>query len=174
MIGHSEAYHLLYNIYKTKNITEKEIKEIHRLLYYRIDEKNAGQYRTVQVIISGSEFMLPAPDKVPGLMKRFVKKIPSMREEHHPIEFAVLLHKEFIDILPFIDGNGRTARLLMNLALLQEGYAITIIPPILRSDYIQSLELLHKGDDISFTNFISTMVYESQKDYLRLIKSFSQ
>ena len=170
-VGHSEAYDLLYNIYQTKNITEEEIKEIHRLIYYRIDDKKAGQYRTEQVIITGSEYILPTPDKVPDLMKKFIKKIPSMREEYHVIEFAAMLHKEFIEIHPFVDGNGRTARLLMNLALLQEDYAITIIPPILRSDYIQSLELAHKGENRSFINFISSMVYESQKEYLRLLKS---
>ncbi len=170
-IGHSEAYDLLYSIYQTKKIAEKDIKEIHRLFYHRIDDKEAGQYRTVQVIISGSEYILPTPDKVPNLMKKFTKKIPLMREQYHPIEFAAILHKEFVEIHPFIDGNGRTARLLMNLAFMQEGYAITIIPPILRSDYIQSLELAHKGNNQVFINFISSMVYESQKEYLKLLKS---
>ncbi len=170
-LGHSEAYDLLYTLYQSKEITEKEIKELHRLFFRRIDETNAGKYRTEQVIVSGSEFEPPTPNKVSALMKKLVKSIPSMRENYHPIEFAALLHKDFVEIHPFIDGNGRTARLLMNLALLQDSYIITLIPPTLRGEYISCLELSHKGDSKPFINFISAMVYETQKDYLRLLKS---
>ena len=170
-IGHGEAYDLLYNLYQSREITEKEIKELHRLFYHRVDETHAGKYRTEQVIISGSEFEPPPPNKVPSLMKKFIKSIPAMREKYHPVEFAALLHKDFVTIHPFVDGNGRTARLLMNLALLQDSYVITLIPPILRREYIRCLELSHKGDNKSFINFISAMVYETQKDYLRLLKS---
>ena len=74
-------------------------------------------------------------------------------------------------IHPFIDGNGRTARLLMNLALIQPGYVITIIPPVIRHNYINAISKSQTaGDDVLFVNFISSMVYESHKDYLRLLK----
>jgi len=173
-IGHSEAYDLLHTFAQTKTITEKDIKELHRMFYYRIDEANAGEYRKKRVIISGSEFEPPAPNKVSALMKKLVKAVPSMREQYHPVEFAALFHKEFVEIHPFIDGNGRTARLLMNLSLLQDGYVITLIPPVLRSEYIRYLESSHKGNITPFINFISSMVYESQRDYLRLLQAVEE
>ena len=96
-------------------------------------------------------------------MQKFVDSMASMRQKLHPVEFAALLHKELVSIHPFVDGNGRTARLVMNLALLQNGYVVTIIPPILRADYINLLKLtqVEPKDDKPFINFISTMVYES-------------
>ncbi len=87
-----------------------------------------------------------------------------------------MIYKGLVDIHPFIDGNARTARLLMNLALFQEGYSITIIPPILRAEYIMLLKKAQTGsqDVTGFVNFISTMVYESTKDYLRLLQALSE
>ncbi|MDR1931842.1 MAG: Fic family protein, partial [Spirochaetales bacterium] len=75
---------------------------------------------------------------------------------------------------PFIDGNGRTARLVMNLSLLQSGYPIIIIPPILRNDYISTIRLANKGDLQPFFDFILNVEYESAKDYLRLLKYFNE
>ena len=96
-----------------------------------------------------------------------------MKIEMHPIEFAAMLHAIFVNIHPFIDGNGRVARLLMNLALLQAGYNITIIPPVVRADYIRTLQETNHNIFEYFINFISEMVLESQKEYLRIIKSLS-
>jgi len=69
---------------------------------------------------------------------------------------------------PFVDGNGRVARLIMNLCLLRSGYTIAIIPPILRGEYISLLEKAHR-DDRDFVRFIAERVKETQKDYLRLL-----
>lgn len=171
--GHSEAYNLLYSLAKNKEITEKDILDLHRLFYYRIDEKNAGKYRKEKVIITGTEFIPPPPLKLSGLMKKFVRNIPLMRKKYHPVEFSALIHKEFVTIHPFVDGNGRTARLLMNLALLQSGYVITIIPPVLRNYYISAIgkTQIEPVDNTTFVNFISAMVYESMKDYMRLLNA---
>ncbi|MDI6734689.1 MAG: Fic family protein [bacterium] len=169
--GHSEAYNLLLEIVKDREIKEKDILDLHYLFYYRIDKENAGRYRKEKVIITGSSYLPPLPNKVSALMKRFIEEIPIMKEGHHPIECAALLHKEFVAIHPFVDGNGRVARLLMNLALLQEEYTITIIPPVKRVDYINFLEIAHtKKDTRPFINFISCMVYESLKEYLIIIR----
>ncbi|MCK5146298.1 Fic family protein [bacterium] len=171
-IGHAEAFDFLYNIVGNKIIIEKDIKKLHQLFYYRIDKTNAGAYRKLKVFISGTKFVPPAPEKVPELMQTFAKKIPEIQKEYHPIEFAALIHKEIVDIHPFVDGNGRTARLLMNLALLQAGYVVTIIPPIRRADYIASIvkSQVNPKDDTSFKRLIAEMVLESQKDYLRMLK----
>jgi Fic family protein len=169
-LGHSEAYDLLYNLAKGKEITEANIKELHRLFYYRIDEKQAGKYRKHKVIITGTTFIPPAPELIPDLMKSFVNNIPAYRKELHPVEFAAIIHKELVIIHPFLDGNGRAARLIMNLALLQAGYPIAVIPPVLRREYLNSLNLIHQGKEKPFINFIAGVCYESSKEYLRLLE----
>ena len=170
--GHSEAFDAVYKLAEKKTLTEKDILNIHRLFYYRLDKDNAGKYRKVPVIITGTDYVPPAPGNVLGLMKRFVAKLPAMRRKLHPVIYAAKIHIEMVNIHPFVDGNGRTARLLMNLALFQAGYTITIIPPILRSDYIGLVKRSQTGkkEDTEFVNFMSAMVYESTKDYLRLLK----
>ena len=169
-LGHSESYDLLYRLAKNQGITEANIRELHRLFYYRIDERQAGKYRTQRVIITGTDFIPPAPDRIPDLMKAFVAGIEETMVKHHPVECAAIIHKDLVTIHPFIDGNGRTARLLMNLALLQAGYPLAIIPPILRQDYLDTLNKTHKGDNGPFINFIANVCYESAKEYSRLLE----
>lgn len=172
--GHSEAFDLLYRLAKRTEITERDILELHRLFFYRIDKRNAGRYRRQTVIITGSTLSLPTPSELKETMGRFVEQIPAMRESLHPVKFAAWLHIRLATIHPFIDGNGRAARLLMNLALLQGGYPITIIPPILRADYIEALKTSNQGDERPFVNFVSSMVWEAQRDYLRLLNSLDR
>ena len=169
-LGHSEAYDLLYDLAKGKDITEANIKALHRLFYYRIDEKQAGKYRKHKVIITGTDFIPPAPERIPDLMKIFTDKIPEYRKKFHPVEFAAIIHKELVMIHPFIDGNGRAARLLMNLALLQAGYPIAVIPPVLRREYLNSLNMIHQGKEKPFISLIAGVCYESSKEYLRLLE----
>lgn len=172
-IGHSEAFDLLYKLAQNHDITEDDILGLHRLFYYRIDADTAGTYRERNVIITGTDFTPPAPAAVPLAMQEFFGNLPSLRKLH-PVEYAAMLHLHFVNIHPFIDGNGRTARLLMNLALLQAGYPITIIPPIIRGDYISALRDSNKGDNQPFINFISCCVWESQREYLRLLESLDR
>jgi Fic family protein len=167
-IGHSEAFDLMYKLADSRNISEADILGLHRLFYYRIESDFAGKYRERNVIITGTDFTPPPPADVPLAMQEFLNHIPELRQLH-PVEYAAMLHLTLVTIHPFIDGNGRTARLLMNLALLQAGYPITIIPPIIRSDYISTLRDAHKGNNQPFIDFISCCVWESQKDYLRLL-----
>jgi len=171
VLGHSDAYDLLYDLATNKEITEKEILQLHHLFYKSINEEKAGAYRDCNVIITGSEFELPKYKDVPKLMKEFVGNLPKMKEQYHPVEFAARLHERLVTIHPFVDGSGRAARLLMNLALLQAGYNVTIIPPVVRNDYIMALqEAQINNNKESFVNFISEMVLESQKEYLKIIE----
>ncbi len=171
-VGHAEAFDFLYRIAKNRSISEEEIKKLHQLFYMHIDPTKAGCYRTIPVFVTGSKYPLPAPKELSHLMGECVLRMERMRKEKHPAEAAALIHKEFVFIHPFIDGNGRVARLLMNLFLLQEGFNIVIIPPAVRSEYIENLEKAHT-DDRLFVQFIARMVKECQKDYLRLIANFS-
>lgn len=175
VIGNSNAYDLLFDI-ASRNvpISEDIILELHKMLYSNIDEKNAGKYRSCNVLITGSEYELPKYQELPGLMSEFVQNAETNRRKMHPVEFAAWLHERLVSIHPFIDGNGRTARLLMNLALLNAGYNIITIPPVVRNDYIAGLqEAQMENNVIPFTNFISEMVLESQKEYLKIIERLS-
>jgi Fic family protein len=171
VVGHSDAFTLILNLAtRTTTITEKDILELHKLFYFRIDAQNAGTYRQQPVYISGTDTILPPPSKVPQLMKELATTIPQLHKDHHPVEYAALLHLNLVQIHPFIDGNGRTARLLMNLALLQTGYFIAIISPVIRREYHASIRACTTKDLSPFTTFIAQMVYESGKDYQRMIK----
>ncbi len=167
--GHAKAYDYIYTIAQGKMFSEEHIKTIHRLFFSLIDIEKAGIYRQERVIITGSAYPTPAPDKIPNLMSAFVRWLVQKENKLHPVEFAALAHKQFVFIHPFIDGNGRVARLLMNLCLIRKGYTIGIIPPILRQEYISFLEKAHK-DDKPFVKFITERVEETQKDLIRLFK----
>ncbi|MFO7983543.1 MAG: Fic family protein [Desulfuromonadales bacterium] len=172
-VGHAEAFDLIYRLAKRREITEAEILEMHRLFFYRIDPVEAGHYRKEPAIITGATIELPPPSKIKAAMEKLVADIPNLRATAHPVEFAALLHLRLVTIHPFTDGNGRTARLLMNLALLQDGFPITIIPPVVRPAYIEALKASNAGDSRPFVNLVSNMVYEAQRDYLRLFKALT-
>lgn len=173
-IGHSEAFDRIYKLAKRACITEADILDLHRLFYYRIDSEKAGKYRNANIIVSGTDFIFPPPSEIPELMRSFVEEISYHRKKKHPVEFAAYLHIRLVTIHPFVDGNGRTARLLMNLALMQEGYPITIIPPVIRGDYIAAVRESNKGKNRQFINLVSCMVYEAQREYVRLFESLER
>jgi len=166
--GHAKAYDLLYKLTKDEPVTEENILKLHRLFYGQIDKTNAGAWRRVRVFISGSRRVLPAPEKVPGLMTAFVKWMAQNEGKLHPVEFAALVHQKFVYIHPFVDGNGRVARLLMNLALMRAGWTLAIIPPICRHEYIATLEKAGRMP-APFVRFIRDRVCETQKELLRLM-----
>lgn len=171
-IGHSRAYDKMYDLSsEVRDITEEEIKKLHRLFYVGIDEENAGIYRNTGVVISGTDYTPPKHSEITGQMTQFVHGQKQLRKELHPVEYASRLHGDFVHIHPFVDGNGRVARLLLNIGLLQYGFPITIIPPVLRSEYIDSLKQYNKGIKTPFYDFITVCVYESQKEYVRLLEA---
>ncbi len=169
-IGHAESYDFLYQIVKKKELTEQDIFKIHQLFYYRIDNSRAGKYRSIPVFISGSNYSVTSPNKIEMEMKKFIKWYNSNENKIHPIELAAKTHLKFVKIHPFIDGNGRVARLLMNFALLRNDFSIAIIPSILRHTYINALEKSHK-DESQFIDFIADSVINTQSDLIKLLRS---
>ncbi|MBQ4440204.1 MAG: Fic family protein, partial [Kiritimatiellae bacterium] len=166
--GHAKAYDFLYKLTKDEPVAEDDILKIHRLFYGQINKDNAGVWRKVRVFISGSHRVLPAPEKVPMLMAEFVRWMAASEGRLHPVEFAALVHRKFVYIHPFVDGNGRIARLLMNLALLRAGWSLAIIPPICRHEYIAALDKAGRTS-APFVRFIRDRVCETQKELLRLM-----
>lgn len=168
-VGHAKAYDYVYQITEKKGLTEEDILNLHRLFYQQIDVEKAGHYRNVKIYISGSRYAVAAVSKIPGEMQKLVKWYNENEKKLHPIELAATLHQRFVFIHPFVDGNGRVARLLMNLALLRNGYTIAIIPAILRHEYIYSLETAHTRPEV-FVDFIADRVIATQLDLLRLMR----
>ncbi len=165
--GHSDAFDHMYALAKGKTITQTDIKKLHSLFYHRIDEKYAGVYRKVQAIITGSRYPLPKPEAIPKMMAKLIKDLPNLKKENHPVAYAAKIHKEFVFLHPFVDGNGRVARLLMNVALMQARYTIAMIPPLKRSEYVAALEKAHKND-ADFIELIASCAYQTQQDFLRM------
>lgn len=125
-INHAEAISYIKDIAKQDiEISERTIKEIHALILHGIDRENAGRYRTVPVMVSGSTHIPPQPYLIEKQMEDFILRFKQMEKEKvHPVLIAAYLHDELVRVHPFIDGNGRTSRLLMNLYLLRNGYVI--------------------------------------------------
>lgn len=139
---------------KPSSLTEKDILHIHDIILKGIDDANAGHYRSVPVRISGSAVVLPNPRKVPDLMQEFVEWL-KQSGNLHAVELAAEAHYRLVTIHPFVDGNGRAARLLMNMILLMAGYPAAIIRKRDRLAYIGSLEKAQLGG--------------SKDDYLKII-----
>ncbi len=139
-----------------KDITLSDILDIHRLVLRGIDNKNAGALRTIQVSIAGSDITLPNPVKVPDLMNEFIEWLHSVDE--FPVTIAADAHFKLVAIHPFVDGNGRTARLVMNLLLLQAGYPPAVVPIEERKVYIDAIAEAEKTGDL--TDFY-TLIYQA-------------
>ena len=169
-LGHAQAFDWVYSQGRRKTLSEICIKKIHHLFYVRIDEATAGNYRNVGVYLTGSRFKLPKPKEIPPLMKTFINEANKIQKSNHPVVAAAFIHLRFVQIHPFVDGNGRVARLIMNFILLKKGYPIVVIPPSLRLDYIRSLEEGWQNGGKAFVDFIATVVFEALKDFKRLLK----
>lgn len=146
-------------------LTVHNIRSVHQIILKNIDDDNAGRYRTSEVIISGSQYKPPAPETIPIEMNKFdewlqqISKNPSF----DPIVIASAAHLWFVTIHPFIDGNGRTARILMNLLLMRSGYPICIISRDDRSRYYDALEEGQGGGDLSS---LIELIYENVEESL--------
>ena len=159
--------------HKPSDLKEKDILKIHEIILDRIDRENAGIYRRVPVRISGSAVALPNPRKVQELMDEFFVWIKK-EDKMHAVELAAEAHYRFVTIHPFIDGNGRTARLLMNMILMMKGFPPAIIRKNDRLAYIKSLEKpqLVNGEGDSKNDYfklISAAVNRSLNIYLKAI-----
>lgn len=108
-------------------ISMKDILEIHRRVLGHVDPIEGGEFRRTQVYVGGH--IPPGPSDLTILMQRFEQWLNSESVvTMHPVKYAALAHYKLVHIHPFIDGNGRTSRLLMNLILMRAGYPPAIIP----------------------------------------------
>ena len=143
-INHREAIHFVEDlVQKEETLSEWQIKSIHQLILKNIDDDNAGKYRKTNVIISGAKHVPPDALHVADEMQQFIRWYQKKAQTLHPIERAARVHAEFVKIHPFIDGNGRTSRLLMNLELMKDGFPPAILPLEKRLEYYETLDTAH-------------------------------
>ncbi len=149
-VNHAKALDFIKTlaVKRRHDVTVKDILDIHRTILQKIDDTNAGRFRTVAVRLKGSETILPNPVKVPDLMQEFIAWLQNSNFDN-PIKIAADAHFKLVSIHPFVDGNGRTARLLMNLLLMQEGFPPAIIRKEDRSFYLESLEKGQTKNDLT-------------------------
>jgi len=155
---------------RPETLGEREVLEIHTIILKGNDDTNAGRYRNIAVRISGSTVVLPNPAKVPDLMAAFATWLAGSGDLH-PVALAAEAHYRLVTIHPFIDGNGRTARLLMNLLLMMAGYPPAIIQKRERLAYLAALEKAQTGGSKSdYESLIYRAADRSLDMYLKAVE----
>nr|WP_269093308.1 Fic family protein [Aliarcobacter butzleri] len=155
---------------KEERLSEYSIKQIHSLILKNIDDENKGKYRTTNVIISGAEHKPPQSFEVQSKMEEFIKNYNEKVTKLHPIELASFVHIEFVKIHPFIDGNGRTSRLLMNLELIKAGFPPVVIELEDRLEYYKALDIGHTENDYKpFLELMKKVVEKSFEPYFYVL-----
>lgn len=173
-INHQEAIAYIKELMdKNTAINEREILCIHNLILRGIYPEDAGKYRKVQVMIKGSSHMPPQPFLVAKEMEELFIWYQTNKNNLHPVILAAEMHERLVTIHPFIDGNGRTSRLLMNLILLQHGYVIANIKGTneSRMQYYNALEAYQvENNKENFLLFIAQTEKECLERYLSILK----
>ena len=173
VINHQEAIaYIKYLMEKKTSFNEREVLSIHNLILRGIQPEDAGRYRRVQVMIKGSSHMPPQPFLVAKEMEDYFIWYEINKNKLHPVILAAEMHERLVTIHPFIDGNGRSSRLVMNLILLQHGFVIANIKGDYdtRMNYYQSLETAQTSNNKNnFLLFIAQTEKESLERYLKII-----
>ncbi|NQT29157.1 MAG: Fic family protein [Candidatus Saganbacteria bacterium] len=159
---------------KQHTVSEVLIRQLHQLVIQDIDNEWAGRYRKNNVIIGGADHVPPEATLIPSKMKDLTTWLKTHKKKLNPIELAALLHHQLVNIHPFFDGNGRTARLAMNLLLMQKGYPLVIILKNDRKKYYRILAKADKGNLLPLVRFIAQGVERSLNLYLKVITPASK
>lgn len=175
--NHYEALEYLSSLVekdKKQTISEQLIRSLHQLTVQETEKEWAGKYRNSNVIIGGAEHKPPEAIDVPYEMKKLIKWWGQNQKKLHPIELAAIVHHKLVYVHPFFDGNGRTARLIMNLILMQGGYPLAIILKNDRKKYYRVLAQADKENLIPFVRFIAQAVERSLDIYLKTLTPISK
>lgn len=167
-INHQEAIHFIEQlVVNLQTFNKSVLLQLHQLILMGIDTKNAGVFRTVEVRISGSKHLPPSPLLLNDLMDGYFEFYELNKRTMHPVLLAAEMHERLVTIHPFIDGNGRTARLVMNLVLRQNGYTLVNIKGNLKNrlKYYQALEQVQLNHE--HTEFYKLILSSAEKSLLQ-------
>jgi len=172
-INHAEAVDYLEKLIEDKmDINQRCLLELHYLILKGIDRENAGLYRSVPVRISGSEHVPPQPYLLGKLMEDYFLHYQSQKNILHPVILAAEVHERLVSIHPFVDGNGRTSRLMMNLVLVGHGYTIANLKGdnASRLAYYKALEAVQVNNDpVPFYHLVADAVKDSLEQHLEMV-----
>ena len=168
VVNHKKAYEYVKKcIAENKPLTENIVKDLHAILTENIIV--GGIYRNQEVRISGAGFTPPAGNEMYVQIKSFYEDL-KYKKDLNPIELAAWTHAEFVRIHPFVDGNGRTSRLLMNYQLMINGYLPVSVDKEDRLDYYNALEQYAAHGNLEpFSDFVADLEEKQLDEYLKLI-----
>jgi len=127
----------------------------------------AGKIRTRQVWIAGSKFLPSSPAEVPALIDEIIRWYNKNKDKVNPVELAALMHLKFVTIHPFIDGNGRISRILMNFILKSNKFPMLNVPYKNRTGYYNALERAQtKKTDTVFILWFFKRYIKEYKQYV--------
>lgn len=171
VINHKKSIEYLEAfVAKKQELNETFIKELHKIILQNIDDQQAGIYRITNVRILGAVHIPPNPVKIPSLIAEFLGWYNENKHTMSIPELAAWVHYHFVYIHPFIDGNGRTSRLLMNLVLIQNGFPPAVILNVDRKKYYRVLKQADLDKPNEFLNFIGRSIERSLIIYLSSIQ----
>lgn len=177
VINHAEAIEYIMDLVKNSvPISEYQIKSIHNLILKGIDSANAGVYRSVDVRISGANHIPPQPFLIQSEMDRFMQWYEGEAQGLHPVIRASRVHIDLVGVHPFIDGNGRTSRLVMNLELLKNNYPAINIKSDKKAQYYAALERAHcdrifEAFDELIAGYVMQELQERKDLYIRSVEN---
>jgi Fic family protein len=172
VINHKKALNFIEGFTKSDNkVNENMILKIHEIILKEISDTWAGRYREGNVRVLGAMFKPAKPYEIRKKMKDLISYINKNPDKLNIIELSAVAHHKLVVIHPFVDGNGRTARLINNLLLMQEGYPLMIVLMNDRKKYYSNLKAADKGDLEPFVNFIARNVERTLAIYLNAIKT---
>lgn len=169
---HQAALEYLYDLVdkdKKHTVSEVLIRNLHQIIIQETDKEWAGRYRNANVIIGGAKHTPPDARQVPNKMRDLISWLKTQKNKTNIIELSALLHHKLVHIHPFFDGNGRTARLTMNLLLMQAGYPLVIILKNDRKKYYDVLDKADKGRYEALVKFIAQSIERSLDIYLKTL-----
>lgn len=168
--NHRDAIHYVEAVVaKNEPLTEWLIRNIHSLVLKGIDDNEAGRYRQENVVIAGASTTPPDFLHLPAEMDTLIRWHKEAAGTH-PVERAAELHTRFVKIHPFVDGNGRTGRLLLNLELMKAGFPPAIIRKEDRLSYYDALDdACANGDYRAITRLVGEAVERSLTTYLDVL-----
>ena len=167
VINHQEAIKLVEMLgLREEPLTAFHVRQIHALVMAKIDDENAGQYRTMPVRVVGASHEPPPSWNIQALVNDWENWLQEQENKLESVALAAIAHYKLVAIHPFIDGNGRTARLIMNLVLMRANYPPAIIARVNRQQYYRVLALADGGKLAPLVNFVGRAVEHSLTLYL--------
>lgn len=167
VVNHDKAFAYIKKcISECKPLDENIVKDIHSILMENI--LVGGVYRNVEVRITGAKHKPPAPSEMYYQIKDFFNQL-NLKSDFNSVELAAWTHAEFVKIHPFVDGNGRTSRLIMNYQLMSRNFLPVSVNKKDRLEYFNYLEEYAVTGNLSpFSDFVAELEEKRLDEYLSI------